>query len=892
MDLEVRASSAPIFNSEGLNGVTALSNVLGDKASEQLKAKLPPRSAGYLNHDNSPGRLEFQDSKRSMDELKEFARTTPPEHVSSQPIHGDTSTAHSCQTDSERRLRVLKHITDSRSLPSKPLGRLLYRLSRSATTSDLSHDGIPRGSIEIASKKSSGGRKYMKIALNPKFYESENPSTYKINFQEVKAKGEAQKWIRHKSKTQGALEANTSESSAQGQHPSDDTDKYWKRVKNKYPHLILGSAFSEPAKSVHNEANNGYSPIKGIPRVPEPELDLNLQDFTVAALGIDEARTRHDGQVSTSPEKGISGFRQPGLAVQNHGNHAGRRRASSKGPYSVPIKFQMRPQRASLPKTPRTSLDEPATLKDSSPMVNGKAKASSTLSGNDSVATDGQSDAESAEIMNAQSAEFIRGQGTFGYQSRTSQKPPRSGPAPTRALPSLPEGRDNTTPKSTKAGKGEPSASVSQSVLSNSPKRKTPRSPPKGHRYRLSPVKNNICKDASTLVELKPNPSFSEEFPQPPRSLIPAAPIHCPVAALPHQTQEVDVNQAIVDLQEESSDLIHTVPVYHDDNYQGAINDLDAPQSVCCQSQSPHIDIPTQPSTDPDKDNLYLPWQESRVERVRALKHRDMERLRSHQEKVISPKPEKEIIDAQVGVNTQAKVTIACEKNSSEERVLSTRSTNENQAPARIGLGQKERYSSVETQNTFSPIITVAEQPPCLPNNSHPDSSYSYPSVEDNTTRLNGKSHDSTYSLPSRMDGHPPSHLHLPSRGSPSPHPKIHRIPSYSSATAGRQEHSSSRPNSHISITDVEARIASLEKKNLLLERAFMAVIDATSSGFSLASRLHGRDVCGGFERDSYPSFEEEVERRRASAASEVLAPLVGKVEGMLMAMQGGRGKS
>ena len=83
------------------------------------------------------------------------------------------------------------------------------------------------------------------------------------------------------------------------------------------------------------------------------------------------------------------------------------------------------------------------TVMSMCPRRNGHSKNSSTQSACGSFADDGRSDASSGIVMNAQSAEFIRAHGLPGFSNSSPRiKPPRPGPAPTRALPSLPEGHD------------------------------------------------------------------------------------------------------------------------------------------------------------------------------------------------------------------------------------------------------------------------------------------------------------------------------------------------------------------------------------------------------------------------------------------------------------------
>ncbi|KAL9018850.1 MAG: hypothetical protein Q9185_003868 [Variospora sp. 1 TL-2023] len=793
MNHSVRASSLPLTSSEGRSGDTCHS---AHELSEKLRSKTP-RSPGYVPQDYSIGRLEFQDSKRSTDELKDFAQTSPPNRVVSPPVIEQTPLHGLSRTDSGRRRRILESIADSDSRRSKPLKRLLYRLNKPATTSDLTPISMSRRSIEIASKQSSGGRKYMKIVLDPKLYTSNHPSAYKINFQE--------------------LENGPSGISEQ------DSEDYAKKLKGDYPHLILGNGFHEPAVAVVSETNNGYSPSKGI---PEPELGPEFPESAAATLAMTQAHARTSEQVSKSPERRKVQCRQHDSTVPAHGNNANHWRVSSRGPHSVPIKFQMRPQRNSLPKTPRTSLDESNKLKDTSPVVNGKVKATSTISGTDSCADDVQSEIEPGEIMNAQREEFIHGQGTFSYHTPTSQKPPRSGPAPTRALPSLPETHDSSVPTAINTESHGHLGTQSQSAPSSSPKPTTSKSPSKGHRYRLSPVKNNMRKDVRPTLVLKPSPTLTDEFPRPPRSVAPVGPDRSPDASPACRNRGTDISRVMGGLRVETQIRHDAAISLENDNHQVVAGVEEFP-----------------PSADPDKDNLYIPWYESRVDRVKALRLRDMERLRSRQDSAVSPKStEGEILSAQVYEPKNIEVASpVCPTQSSPESLL------ENTEPlhpsTHLDPNNKHRRQSppLQPHSDFSPIVVVASQPPCPPIDPALDASI-------NSTPITRPSPaPSAATSPTK-----PNYISQPYLQSPSPRPSLNRDPTPSSFTVVGGQHlpsSSSRPYSYSSLnhsqaytTELEARIAAMEKKNLLLERAFMAVIDATSSfGYSGASaRMSG----------------------------------------------------
>ena len=846
-----------------IDGMSAVQTLNGANEKSML-----PRSPGYFPSDNSLARLEFQDCKRSTDQLKELARTTPPDDMATKPTFIEKkATADLTRTDSGHRRRLLEQIGGSGGHAQRPLKRL-FRLNRSATASDLSGESIPRGSMEIASKHSSGGRKYLKIAINPKIYDLENPSTYKVNFEDLNAKGKSHRWIQRRSQPRPGPDLGQGNEGGPISHTSGETVKTVDQGK-KVTNLNVGSDIYDPAKSTTKQASNGYSPSKGIPKVPEH----GLQDFAAATLATAQARARAGscGYLFQSPERLGPQSRQRESPVRQHGHHIARRRTSSKGAYSVPIKFQLRPQRASLPKTPRTSHDEPKTV-EVSPIMAVKGTAAQSTSSSpvspispieSSPAKSGrsfidecQSEAESGQIMNAQRAEFIHGHGAYAYHYPSSAcQPPKPGPAPTRALPSLPEGcNDGATSKSMTAKQSEnkdvlPSDSPAGCGSSpKQPQKHAPKSPPKkGHRYRLSPVKNNVPSESRVL---KPSPTFTEVFPQPPRALLPRR--SSEIISLPAQSREVDGNPVVtpgrsMDLSSSTFDPTATPRPTTD-------NDLKRSKSVADPS-SPAPEYGNhalQRSKDADKDNLYIPWHESRVDRVKALKLRDMERHRARQNSPESQQRDDDDGHHQIshapGDRNHQDTKLA----SSPSPAQRTRNHHNPGSSARIGVAStKGNKSSLgSTKNDFSPIIIVAEEPPC-PAIIENDPLHPYPPFSDR----NSYNYKPTTSVPS-TDSHQPqpkhtddnSNTHLPyihhmqPNGilHPHPHPSYThpptspQIPSPSPST-NNNLHPPSQPIASETLTTtahLEARLAAMEKKNLLLERAFMAVIDA-SAGFT-----------------------------------------------------------
>ena len=921
MDCSVRSSCAPLSGRTIIDGTSAI-HASENGANEKT---MLPRSPGYLPFDKSAGRLEFQDSKRSIDELKELARTSPPDQMATKPTFTERKAmADLTRSHSGRRRRILEQIGGGGGHAQKPLRRL-FRLNRSATTSDLKGEGATGRSVEltakgeelarareclrIASKHSSGGYKYTKIAISPKMYKNQTPSTYQVNFLESKAKGKSHNWIYRKSQPDANLDGDANGATGHISHSSKEKG-YGQEVMDEFPHLIVGSEINDPAKSVTNPASNGYSPSKGIPQLPEH----GLRDFTAATLATAQARARagSKGHLFRSPERQGAQSRQRESPIRKHGKHFARRRPSSKGPHSIPIKFQLRPQRASFPKTPRTSFDEPIAPKVSPPDVVRVTAAqavscssvspieSSPAKSGRSFIDDCHSDAESGTIMNAQRAEFIQGQGAYAYHHpSSSRQPPKPGPAPTRALPSLPEGHDSSSPKSRVGKRSEdknvlPSETPSGSGSSPKQQKSPPKSPPKrGHRYRLSPVKNTVPSDSRVL---KPSPTFTEVFPQPPSSSTSLARKSSEAISPRTRTRPYDGGGVVttgraLDLSTSPSNF-NTADAA---TPQPSTADLKSVNGGNSSSSSAFVrpdgrDQKSQDDTDAERDNLYMPWHESRVERVRALKIRDMERARQGSVDFQRQRNDEE----KIGLTPPARErggTLVGEEIKHPERVssLSAKGMEKDHHSSPV-----QRASDTEKGNKrpfvggkmeFSPIIVVAEQPPC------PTAVVNEPSFSDSHhISRHSHHHQSTHNNHNHIN---PSHTHnVKPNGILRPH-----HPSSSSSYRPTSPHNPHNPmdnrysNSTSSlpvpptneISALETRLAAMEKKNILLERAFMAVIDA-SCGFGgrNSGGMGGRDSVIGERGSGYLSDGRERERMSAESEGDKVDVLSGRVDEML----------
>ena len=149
--------------------------------------------------------------------------------------------------------------------------------------------------------------------------------------------------------------------------------------------------------------------------------------------------------------------------------------------------------------TPQHSAHNSLETKKSPCSTSKHSRAASTFSTHGSSVDDGQSEVGSVEIMNAQSAEIVRAPGVAGFYARGTAKLPKPGPAPTRALPSLPEGHDGPGAMLGRANGGNQSRTGAEPALERSPI-KVPPSSPTG-KYRYSPCKSPAPKLLTMPVE-------------------------------------------------------------------------------------------------------------------------------------------------------------------------------------------------------------------------------------------------------------------------------------------------------------------------------------------------------------------------------------------------------
>jgi len=145
------------------------------------------------------------------------------------------------------------------------------------------------------------------------------------------------------------------------------------------------------------------------------------------------------------------------------------------------------------PQTPRNSSDDTRRGTQVSPKYHNRTRAPSLQSANESVAEDGQSEASVGIPMMARSAEVVRP----GCPPGDVHRYPKPGPAPTGALPSLPEGLDSRNSVVMLPSVG-PAPATPLPSPEPSPKRGSP-----ARKYRYRPLDDIVSEDTAKLLRMQ-----------------------------------------------------------------------------------------------------------------------------------------------------------------------------------------------------------------------------------------------------------------------------------------------------------------------------------------------------------------------------------------------------
>lgn len=440
--------------------------------------------------------------------------------------------------------------------------------------------------------------------------------------------------------------------------------------------------------------------------------------------------------------------------------------------------------------TPQHSAQNSIDIKKSPCSTLKHSRAASTFSAHGSIVDDGQSDVGSVEIMNAQSAEIVRAPGVAGFYARGTAKLPKPGPAPTRALPSLPEGHDGLAGMLGRANGAIQSRIGTESALERSPV-KVPPSSPTG-RYRYSPCKS----------------------PAPKLPVLPAEP---------------------------------TITTENQRDYLNSSPTLPGPISA----------IPPVRKCSLGGDMNAAMLEQAQIQRVRstnALKGRDLQRLYSDQAKIEIGQPglgrNEEANNKEVSMLSNARYSPGISIQPNAQEVVKSNLT-ETAPSSQVGSSNRR------TNYKISPIVLVTEQVPVTALASLGQASNDLMNGLE-TFEEGGISH-TVQDVSQKLVGAPSGSENEERSQKENPDTLLEVWPNPRAKRRGSND-----TTNHVSISDqhsftnakdleskLEGRISALERKNAILLRVVMAVLDESgnlsgpsggdrSSGLSSTSSLYG----------------------------------------------------
>ena len=747
------------------------SNVLDNPAAPVVSKRATnhtARSPGFAYAADTLDRREYASKKEDLSALQDFLRNGTPTTAMAMAIKGKQD-VEAARKDSKRRTRALGVFSRSG----------LKHLRRS-TGGSMQQDDLPlpkNVARNVAVRESrggkefKGGKKYFQIAVDSSemlAWDKDNLDANVVNRQkrqevERSESGQLAGWS---GLTTKAIEE---ASTLPALEPVQNADDHGSGMLKEYPHSIIGTGKPKPQRepeTMTTEQDGRPAKMKMKHPMPRHNVEPNAHDFAINGSAISSASVPPYPKCS-SPFVMASDCTPPATSAHNvpldvRSNLRENRAPTptSKSKLSAPASSSSPSwPRVATPKTPQHSAQN-STDATKSPSIDRQSKAPSVLSTNVSIAESVQSDADSGVITKAQSVEFVRTQGAAGYYSGC---PPKPGPAPTRALPSLPEGHDGSTLTD---GRPKP-PSQNQSNIESAPRRsphKVPSSSPTKGRYQYSPMKTTAPKPTAIFSEGKAEV-------QPQRQLSP------------------------------SPDIV----------------------------RSTRSAVP-EPCRDPLVNDLSLTALErkqvKRARSTKALKMRDIERARSRQESLSGAGPN--LIGSK---EEKHEGTVILPTVSDAYNFRSFLPMTEKHVSRFSDLSSPTLHDHVSgrTANGLSPIIVVAEQEPDFATNEACQS----PDVSSFSKKRSVRKDAENISTGDEKA----AVLRLPSN---SPE----RETSLNSIIAGRRRieketwhashaaFSEQEPSPLVPTTDLEAkleaRVAALEKKNELLHRLVMAILDTS----------------------------------------------------------------
>ena len=419
-----------------------------EQAVPGAKIKLTPRSPGFTAERRQP--TDDLTNSQNLHAIKDLIQRDP------------LSLVHN---DSKHRKKFIELLRKPGHLSSKQFKHMLL-LRRSVSARSSAQASVLPLAKDVALRTTNNGKKYFQIATSSGMYECGNPSVYQVN---------------HRQTVSG---------SDPPLAPLDNIDPYYLGITEEYPHLIMANQANWQPRVAGGDEQQQSSPPRHQSSFPNdtpgsdgfpPQLP-KINDFGGLA-------DRQSSPVSKAriyePKPGYSPFCTRSRLEAGHPLST---QVEAPAPLAIPERSKIH----SL-KTPRNSLERQLIDGQATSPLKSNPKAPSIQSTANSVADDAQSEASVGIVSMAQSAEVVRA----GYYNTSVAKFPKPGPAPTGALPSLPEGADSKTSIVYLPSNGDHAFPSPNS----SPSRVKLRSPGKKNRNR--PLGDAINEDAARLLRTR-----------------------------------------------------------------------------------------------------------------------------------------------------------------------------------------------------------------------------------------------------------------------------------------------------------------------------------------------------------------------------------------------------
>lgn len=728
------------------------------------------RSPGFAHAADTLDRREYATKKENLTALQDFLRSGTPTTAATMAIKGDQD-VEAARKESKRRKRALSLFSRS------GLKQLRRGTGGSGQQDEVSLARNVARNVAMresrGGKEFKGGKKYFQIAVGSTEMLAWDKNNIDANVVNRRKKDEDEKiesdqlagWSGITTK---AIEEASTLPTFEPMRNADDHDS---EMPKEFPRSIIGSGKPKPQRESETMTREKDGHVKMKHPMPRHDMEPYERDFATNGSAISSGLVPSYAKcpspfIMASDCTPTASAHDVPLDLRKNIRESGARTPTSKSQLSAPVPASIpsRP-RAAIPQTPQHSAQN-STEVAKSPSIDRQSKAPSVFSANGSIAESVQSDVDSGVITKAQSVEFIRAQGAAGYYSGGPRQPPKPGPPPTRALPSLPEGHDGSNSGIGRPNNSSQSRSSIESALRRSPNKVPSNSPTKG-RYQYSPMKRTVPKPTAICFE-------REASVQPQQQLSPS------------------------------------------------------PEIV--QSTRPAV---PEPCRDPlVNDSSLTVLERKQVKRARstkALKMRDIERARSRQgsfsvaeSNPIGSKEEKH----------EGTVVLPTVSDAYNFRSFLPMTGNQVSRFSDLSSPTLHDQDPGRTANGLSPIILVAEQEPELVINdarlpsdlSHFSKKRSARGGTENVST--GEALDEKVAAPRLPSNCPDRETSLNSIIAG--RRRIKRETYHSGHTAfSEQDHSPS-----ITTTDLEAkleaRVAALEKKNGLLHRLFLAMLDTS----------------------------------------------------------------